>query len=106
MEKINIYSEKAFKNHVLEKTQRKEQKTVIKRMKTERKRKMALLWEQYEKTISELHQVTQIKRDNIFASEYFLSICFFRHISSSNFLIFHQNKILFTSKLKNIVFHK
>ena len=56
--KVQEKQYKAFKNHVLEKTQKREQKTVIKRMKTERKRKMALLWEQYEKTITDLHQVT------------------------------------------------
>ena len=58
--KVQEKQYKAFKHHVLEKTQRKEQKNVIKRMKTERKRKLALLWEQYEKTIADLHQVKKI----------------------------------------------
>ena len=80
--KVQEKQYKAFKNHVLEKTQKREQKTVIKRMKTERKRKMALLWEQYEKTISDLHQV------NRFFHQVPTFVSFFS-VSFSVFLFFH-----------------
>ena len=75
--KVQEKQYKAFKNHVLEKTQKREQKAVIKRMKTERKRKMALLWEQYEKTISDLHQVgtLAIRVRNAYFAKFELTNC-------------------------------
>ena len=47
----------AFKNHVIETIPKREQQAVLKKVKTEKKRKMSLLYDQLEKARKDLHQV-------------------------------------------------
>ncbi|CAK8698018.1 unnamed protein product [Clavelina lepadiformis] len=54
--KVQEKQYKAWRNHVTESVPRKEQKEVLKRMKDEQMRKLALLAEQYEKSIQDLNQ--------------------------------------------------
>ena len=48
----------AFKNHILERFNKADSKKQLKKMKSERKQRLALMWEQYEKTIHDLKEVS------------------------------------------------
>lgn len=63
-ESINLIEKqyKAFKNHITDRFQKSEAKKQLKRMKTERKQRLALMWEQYEKTI---HEIKEENKDTI-----------------------------------------
>ncbi|XP_077966919.1 serine/threonine-protein kinase TAO3-like isoform X3 [Styela clava] len=59
--KIQEKQYKAWRNHVLESVPKKEQKEVLRRMKEEQMRKLALLGEQYERSITDLNQKQSVK---------------------------------------------
>jgi len=61
--KIQTRQYKALKAQVLQTTPKDEQKTVLKKLKEEQRRKMALLGEQYEQTIAEMLQKQSIRLD-------------------------------------------
>lgn len=54
--KIQTRQYKALKAQVLSTTSKEEQKTVIKKLKEEQRRKLALLGDQYEQSIAEMLQ--------------------------------------------------
>ena len=54
--KIQTRQYKALKTQVLQTTSKEEQKTIIRKLKEEQRRKMALLGEQYEQTIADMLQ--------------------------------------------------
>ena len=54
--KIQTRQYKALKAQVLQTTSKEEQKTIIRKLKEEQRRKMALLGEQYEQTIADMLQ--------------------------------------------------
>ena len=54
--KIQTRQYKALKAQVLQSTSKEEQKTIIRKLKEEQRRKMALLGEQYEQTIADMLQ--------------------------------------------------
>lgn len=54
---------KALKAHILQTTAKDEQKTVIKKLKDEQRRKLALLGDQYEQSIAEMLQKQSIRLD-------------------------------------------
>ena len=54
--KIQTRQYKALKSHVLQNTPKDEQKSTIRKLKEEQRRKMALLGDQYEQTIAEMLQ--------------------------------------------------
>ncbi|XP_078488253.1 serine/threonine-protein kinase TAO1-like isoform X5 [Ciona intestinalis] len=54
--KVQEKQYRAWKNHVLETVPKKEQKDVLRRMKDEQMRKLAILAEQYNRSITELNQ--------------------------------------------------
>ncbi|XP_026473171.1 serine/threonine-protein kinase Tao isoform X2 [Ctenocephalides felis] len=54
---------KALKAHILQSTPKDDQKAVIKKLKEEQRRKLALLGEQYEQSIAEMLQKQSIKLD-------------------------------------------
>jgi len=53
-----LYFILAFKNHILERFNKADSKKQLKKMKSERKQRLALMWEQYEKTIHDLKEVS------------------------------------------------
>lgn len=61
-----------LKNQVLGTTSKDEQKTVIKKLKDEQRRKLALLGDQYEQSISEMLQKQSVSYNLIFLI-YFIS---------------------------------
>merc|ERR1712066_225268 len=61
--KIQTRQYKALKTQVLQTTPKDEQKVVLKKLKEEQRRKMALLGEQYEQTIAEMLQKQSIRLD-------------------------------------------
>lgn len=61
--KIQTRQYKALKGQVLQTTPKDEQKVVLKNLKEEQRRKMALLGEQYEQTIAEMLQKQSIRLD-------------------------------------------
>lgn len=63
-ESINLIEKqyKAFKNHILERFNKADSKKQLKKMKSERKQRLALMWEQYEKTI---HDLKEDNKDHI-----------------------------------------
>ena len=54
--KIQTRQYKALKSQILQTTGKEEQKTVIKKLKEEQRRKLALLGDQYEQSIAEMLQ--------------------------------------------------
>merc|ERR1712098_1020402 len=61
--KIQTRQYKALKSQVVQTTAKDEQKIVLKKLKEEQRRKMALLGEQYEQTIAEMLQKQSIRFD-------------------------------------------
>lgn len=61
--KIQTRQYKALKSHILQNTPKDEQKNVIKKLKDEQRRKLALLGEQYEQSIAEMLQKQSIRLD-------------------------------------------
>jgi len=61
--KIQTRQYKALKAQVLQTTSKEEQKTIIRKLKEEQRRKMALLGEQYEQTIADMLQKQSIRMD-------------------------------------------
>lgn len=61
--KIQTRQYKALKTQVLQTTSKEEQKTIIRKLKEEQRRKMALLGEQYEQTIADMLQKQSIRMD-------------------------------------------
>jgi len=61
--KIQTRQYKALKSQVLQTTSKEDQKVVLKKLKEEQRRKMALLGEQYEQTIAEMLQKQSIRLD-------------------------------------------
>lgn len=61
--KIQTRQYKALKSHVLQNTPKDEQKSTIRKLKEEQRRKMALLGDQYEQTIAEMLQKQSIRMD-------------------------------------------
>ena len=60
--KIQTRQYKALKSQVVQTTAKDEQKIVLKKLKEEQRRKMALLGEQYEQTIAEMLQKQSVSR--------------------------------------------
>ena len=60
--KIQTRQYKALKAQVLQTTPKEEQKIVIRKLKEEQRRKMALLGEQYEQTIADMLQKQSVSR--------------------------------------------
>lgn len=89
--KIQTRQYKALKAQVLSTTSKDEQKTVIKKLKEEQRRKLALLGDQYEQSIAEMLQKQSV---NIDVSSFFIAssifvyrwlcriVCFFPYYSS------------------------
>lgn len=71
--KIQTRQYKAFKSQILQTTAKEEQKTVIKKLKEEQRRKLALLGDQYEQSIAEMLQKQSVSI-NVMQSYTFLSI--------------------------------
>ncbi len=67
--KIQTRQYKALKAQVLSTTSKEEQKTVIKKLKEEQRRKLALLGDQYEQSIAEMLQKQSV---NVFPLVLFL----------------------------------
>jgi len=61
--KIQEKQYKAFKQHVISSTPKPEQKAVIKKLKEDQMRKLAMLGQQYESSISEMMQQQNIRLD-------------------------------------------
>lgn len=61
--KIQTRQYKALKAHILQNTPKDEQKNVIKKLKEEQRRKLALLGDQYEQSIAEMLQKQSIRLD-------------------------------------------
>nr|CAD7203688.1 unnamed protein product [Timema douglasi] len=61
--KIQTLQYKALKTQILQSTPKEEQKAVIKKLKEEQRRKLALLGEQYEQSIAEMLQKQSIRLD-------------------------------------------
>lgn len=61
--KVQTKQYKALKTQILQTTVREEQKNVIKMLKEEQRRKMALLGEQYEQSIVEMLQKQSLRLD-------------------------------------------
>lgn len=61
--KIQTRQYKALKAQILQTTAKDEQKTVIKKLKEEQRRKLALLGDQYEQSITEMLQKQSIRLD-------------------------------------------
>ena len=59
--KIQTRQYKALKSQVVQTTAKDEQKIVLKKLKEEQRRKMALLGEQYEQTIAEMLQKQSVR---------------------------------------------
>ena len=62
--KIQTRQYKALKTHVLQTTPKDEQKSTIRKLKEEQRRKMALLGDQYEQTIAEMLQKCVVFEDS------------------------------------------
>ena len=62
--KIQTRQYKALKSQVVQTTAKDEQKIVLKKLKEEQRRKMALLGEQYEQTIAEMLQKQSVSNIN------------------------------------------
>lgn len=73
--KIQTRQYKALKSQVVQNTAKDEQKIVLKKLKEEQRRKMALLGEQYEQTIAEMLQKQSV-RCLITSSTILLYSCF------------------------------
>nr|CAD7397857.1 unnamed protein product [Timema poppensis] len=63
--KIQTLQYKALKTQILQSTPKEEQKTVIKKLKEEQRRKLTLLGDQYEQTIAEMLQKQSIEAGKI-----------------------------------------
>lgn len=61
--KIQTRQYKALKAQILQTTAKEEQKAVIKKLKEEQRRKLALLGDQYEQSIAEMLQKQSIRLD-------------------------------------------
>lgn len=61
--KIQTRQYKALKSQILQTTAKEEQKAVIKKLKEEQRRKLALLGDQYEQSIAEMLQKQSIRLD-------------------------------------------
>merc|ERR1712037_899324 len=61
--KIQARQYKALKGQVIQTTPKDEQKNVLKKLKEDQRRKMAMLGEQYEQTIAEMLQKQSIRLD-------------------------------------------
>lgn len=61
--KIQTRQYKALKSQILQTTAKDEQKSVIKKLKEEQRRKLALLGDQYEQSITEMLQKQSIRLD-------------------------------------------
>lgn len=59
--KIQTRQYKALKSQILQTTAKDEQKTVIKKLKEEQRRKLALLGDQYEQSIAEMLQKQSVR---------------------------------------------
>ena len=70
--KIQTRQYKALKSQVVQTTAKDEQKIVLKKLKEEQRRKMALLGEQYEQTIAEMLQKQSVSRAESSLSVYFV----------------------------------
>jgi thousand and one amino acid protein kinase len=71
--KIQTRQYKALKSHLLQTTAKDEQKLVIKKLKDEQMRKLALLGDQYEQSIAEMLQKQSIRLDES-------QVCPFSHL--------------------------
>ena len=65
--KIQTRQYKALKAQVLQSTSKEEQKTIIRKLKEEQRRKMALLGEQYEQTIADMLQKQSVCTNSYYA---------------------------------------
>ena len=63
--KIQTRQYKALKSQVVQTTAKDEQKIVLKKLKEEQRRKMALLGEQYEQTIAEMLQKQSVSKHKL-----------------------------------------
>lgn len=61
--KVQTRQYKALKAHILQTTAKEAQKNVIKKLKEEQRRKLALLGDQYEQSIAEMLQKQSIRLD-------------------------------------------
>ena len=62
--KIQDRQYKALKGHILQTTPKEDQKSTIRKLKEEKRRKMALLGDQYEQTITEMLQKQSVRFNN------------------------------------------
>lgn len=75
--KIQTRQYKALKAQILQTTAKDEQKAVIKKLKEEQRRKLALLGDQYEQSIAEMLQKQSIRLDESQEAEcHNLKVCF------------------------------
>lgn len=77
--KVQTRQYKALKAHVLQTTAKEEQKNVIKKLKEEQRRKLALLGDQYEQSIAEMLQKQSIRLDEsqeVREIHYYYSDCY------------------------------
>jgi thousand and one amino acid protein kinase len=79
--KIQTRQYKALKSHILQTTAKDEQKLVIKKLKDEQMRKLALLGDQYEQSIAEMLQKQSIRLDES-------QVCSFVSHPTLTFLLF------------------
>ena len=70
--KIQTRQYKALKAQVLQSTSKEEQKTIIRKLKEEQRRKMALLGEQYEQTIADMLQKQSVSSITMLLTMFFL----------------------------------
>jgi thousand and one amino acid protein kinase len=82
--KIQTRQYKALKAQILASTSKEEQKTVIKKLKEEQRRKLALLGDQYEQSIAEMLQKQSVNIVQIF---FFFLILFHFLFSSNNWIM-------------------
>lgn len=68
--KIQTRQYKALKAQVLQTTPKDEQKIIIRKLKEEQRRKMALLGEQYEQTIADMLQKQSVSVDAYVSSSF------------------------------------
>lgn len=85
--KIQTRQYKALKSQILQTTAKDEQKSVIKKLKEEQRRKLALLGDQYEQSITEMLQKQSIRLDESQEIE-----C--HHLKVSNPILDFQNRRL------------
>lgn len=92
--KIQTRQYKALKAQILQATAKDEQKTVIKKLKEEQRRKLALLGEQYDQSIAEMLQKQSIRLDESQEVEcHHLKVCSSLVLLICPFILFSFSKL-------------